>query len=103
MRTLRKPTRMSLYLSGSQKVESLEACADAGRALRGSTGREEAGMADLVRVRVRVTVRVRVRVRVRSRARAGGRAGREEAGMADLGRCASRLALRVLGLGLGLG
>ena len=72
---MRKPTRMSLYLSGSQKVESLEACADAGRALRGSTGREEAGMADLVRVRVRVTVRVRVRVRVRLEVRVKVREG----------------------------
>ena len=69
---MRKPTRMSLYLSGSQKAASLAACAEAGRGWRGSTGREEAGMADLVRVRVRVRARARARVRVGGRVRAGG-------------------------------
>ena len=39
-------------------VESLEACAEAGRGLRGSTGREEAGMADLGRCASRLALRV---------------------------------------------
>ena len=55
---MRKPTRMSLYLSGSQKAASLEACAEAGRGLRGSTGQEEAGMADLGRCASRLALRV---------------------------------------------
>ena len=35
MRTLRKPTRMSLYWSESQKLDNLEVCAEAGRAWLG--------------------------------------------------------------------